>query len=353
MSIIYAQSPSALEAHKLVKNLQEKLVAELERLDGGDVKAWPVHERFAAVDWARAEGQYGGGTRYVAQNRRLFNRASVNVSQVQYENDPSKRLASATALSSIIHPALPSVPSIHLHISWTEMKSPSGPEGYWRIMADLNPSQPNAEDTQEFEAAFAQAVPDDALRRLGTQQGDRYFYIPALKRHRGVAHFYLEDYKGRDRAGDREFAEIFGETMIHAYGRIFKRALSRGVEPSEADRATQLAYHTLYFLQVLTLDRGTTSGLLVHSENDVGILGSLPSHVNRELLRTWLPKLPALQAELLEGILSQLPAELSEVTDEVKRRIAQVSREFYLKNPKAIDGLARGDVIPPTQENHR
>jgi len=35
-----------------------------------------------------------------------------------------------------------------------------------------------------------------------------------------------------------------------------------------------------------TADRGTTSGLLVHDENDVGILGSLPSHVDKKLLES-------------------------------------------------------------------
>ena len=35
---------------------------------------------------------------------------------------------------------------------------------------------------------------------------------------------------------------------------------------------------------VLILNRCTTSGLLVHDQNDVGIIGSLPSHVNRLLL---------------------------------------------------------------------
>ena len=44
-------------------------------------------------------------------------------------------------------------------------------------------------------------------------------------------------------------------------------------------RKKQLAYHTRYFYQVLLLDRGTTAGLLVHDDNDVGTLGSLPGQV--------------------------------------------------------------------------
>ena len=45
-----------------------------------------------------------------------------------------------------------------------------------------------------------------------------------------------------------------------------------------------------YLFQVLTLDRGTTHGLLAHSENDVGTLGSLPTVVDRQLLQSWMEK---------------------------------------------------------------
>ena len=64
-----------------------------------------------------------------------FNRASINVSQVQYENLPDKRLNAATALT-IIHPA--NLCTIHSYAyQLDELKSG---KGTWRIMADLNPS---------------------------------------------------------------------------------------------------------------------------------------------------------------------------------------------------------------------
>ena len=62
----------------------------------------------------------------------------------------------------------------------------------------------------------------------GSKEGDKYFNIPVLDRTRGVSHFYL--------------------------------------------------------FQVLTLDRGTTSGLLIHNQNDVGIMGSLSLYINKVLL---------------------------------------------------------------------
>jgi coproporphyrinogen III oxidase len=351
LSLSYARSITAQRAFELVKNLQGKFVADLSSISSSPSES-PY--RFTAVEWARAGGRWGGGVRYVAQGSNTFNRASVNISQVQYEDDPSKRLASATALSTIIHPESPRSPSMHMHISWTEMKKGQDIEGYWRIMADLNPSHPDPYETELFVSAFAKSVLDTSLLQLGQEQGDRYFYIPALGRARGVAHFYLEEFKSEDPEQDIHLAEGFGRSIIDAYVQILTRSLAHSAIHVDArDKETQLAYHTLYFLQVLTLDRGTTSGLLVHNENDVGILGSLPSHVNREQLKRWLPQLPEIQRQLLSALISELPDPITEVTDIIKQRIAELTRLFYTKNPGALELLARGHRVPPTQDNHR
>lgn len=58
---------------------------------------------------------------------------------------------------------------------------------YWRMIADLNPSIEVPEDT----AKFAQAIKEvehmsPALYSDAREFGDKYFWIPALQRHRGV-----------------------------------------------------------------------------------------------------------------------------------------------------------------------
>lgn len=339
-----AQSPAAQAALKLVQTLQKQLVAELDRLPPAAGKT-----RFEAVEWLRAGGAFGGGQRFVAHDPAVFNRASVNVSQVQYENEPQRKLASASAISAIVHPRHPLAPSMHMHVSWTEMK---GGSGYWRMMADLNPSIPSEAARAEFEASLREAA--GSLFEQGKKQGERYFYIPALERHRGIAHFYLEDFRSADPAADERMALALGQSAIKTYGAIVSAVLEKNPPYGQKEREQQLAYHSLYFLQVLTLDRGTTSGLLVHDENDAGILGSLPSHVDRKLLQSWLPRLPQLQQILFKGLIEALP-ETDEplIDDAVKLKLAAVSRAFYQKHPEAQELLARGDVVPPTQENHR
>ncbi|WP_345969114.1 coproporphyrinogen III oxidase [Sulfurimonas sp. HSL1-6] len=346
MERIYSKTAESEAAIALMENLQLYFVNRLNGLSqifGGNVP-------FEAVEWFRDEGRHGGGMRYEGRDERLFNRASVNVSQVHYEDMPEKKLDAASAISTIIHPRNPHVPSIHMHISYTRMKDG---EGYWRIMADLNPSIFYEEDQHRFIEHLNFITPD--LFERGAEQGDRYFNIPALGRHRGVAHFYLEHHNSGDFGTDYGFAKYFAEQVIDVYVSIIADALAKRTEVSEEDVAEQLAYHTLYLFQVLTLDRGTTSGLLIHDQNDVGIMGSIPEFVDKALLQSWLPKMAAPQDALLQAIIDALPEadEIVLVDEAVKARLAEAVRAHYKAHPEALAMQADSAVVPPTVENHR
>lgn len=340
MTRIKAQSTHAIEAETIVSDLQAYFVKKLEELskDIGENKA------FEPVEWFRDEGKFGGGVRYVAQDETLFNRGSVNISQVQYEGDDSKQLSSATALSTIIHPKNPHAPSIHMHISWTEMKNG---QGYWRMMADLNPSILNEKDRAKFEKTLQTSVPE--FYEEAKAQGEQYFFIPALGRHRGVSHFYLENFT---QEGASQMAKTLIENAIDTYVKLIKDAIVSNPNPSDEDYEKQLAYHSLYLFQVLSLDRGTTSGLLVHDQNDVGIMGSIPSHVNTELLSSWKEKVDAPQDLLIDAILGCLDVSGS-VEDRQKACLAKVTREHYKKYPEALKMQASGFVSVPTVQNHK
>ena len=343
MDFARSQSAASREALALVTDLQQRFVAGLQ---AAQQSLDPPS--FQSIAWLRDGGIHGGGERWATGQTAVFNRASVNVSHVHYDDRPDKRLACATALSTIVHPHHPQLPSIHCHLSWTELKDGSGG---WRWMADLNPSIPRAADTERFVAALAEAAGPHL--DAGRKQGDRYFWIPALDRHRGVAHFYLEGHRTADAEADLRNARHFGQTVLDHYAALLGERLGQLATPTEAEREAQRAYHTLYLFQVLTLDRGTTSGLLVHANNDVGVLGSLPSHVDRGLLHSWRPRLPELQRPLLDALVEALPeSDPAPVTDPVKRRLAQACRAHYQQHPEALALQARGDVLPPTVANH-
>ncbi|MBF0282383.1 MAG: coproporphyrinogen III oxidase [Zetaproteobacteria bacterium] len=345
MNRILAQSPQATRALQLVSSLQNRFVTQLETL----AKTLASSQRFTKVEWLRDEGKHGGGIRFETADGNLIGRGSVNVSQVHYDDMAEKKLASANAISTIIHPCNPFAPSVHIHISWTEMKDGSG---YWRMMADLNPSHEKSADTTLFLAALKDAAPkqfDEAK-----VQGEHYFFIPVLERHRGAAHFYLENYFTAEPEADYQLAKAVGETAIDTYVSILTASLTAQSSANPTAQQTQLAYHTLYFFQVLTLDRGTTTGLLVHDQNDVGIMGSLPAYVDRNLLQSWLKEMPQPQEKLLQALIDCLPNETIALVDSAtKIKLSEAVRTHYHNFPEAIAMQASAYITPATVDNHR
>ncbi|MDH4943813.1 coproporphyrinogen III oxidase [Sulfurimonas sp. C5] len=342
--MILAKSKYAEDALNVVTELQTYFASQL----SGVSKKFGENKPFEKVEWLRDNGNHGGGSRYEARDKSIFNRGSVNVSQVHYDDDETKKLSSATAISTIIHPKNPRVPSMHMHISLTEMRDG---KMYWRLMADLNPSIANEDDKEAFEAMLYKA--SGPFYEEGSAQGDRYFHIPVLKRTRGVSHFYLENFSSGDFVIDRTFALSFGKAVIDQYISIISAAIENNPEINEADQKEQLAYHTTYLFQVLTLDRGTTSGLLVHDQNDVGIMGSIPSHIDVELLKSWIELMPQPQDKLLESIIEALGEGVVNVEESVKKRLANAVRTHYKTYPEAISMQASGAIVPPTVQNHQ
>lgn len=344
--MVLAQAQEAKEALKVVEELQSYFAQKLYDVS----QQYGQEKAFEKVNWLRDEGRHGGGSRYEAHDESLFNRGSINVSQVHYDDDASKKLSSATAISTIIHPQSPYVPSMHMHISLTHMRDG---KLAWRLMADLNPAIPNEEEKERFDTMLKKAtLYDITLYAKGSAAGDRYFYIPVLERTRGVSHFYLENYNSGDFEADKAFALAFGKEVINTYVDIISDAIAKNTTVDEQSRAQQLAYHTTYLFQVLTLDRGTTSGLLVHNQNDVGIMGSIPSHVDVELLRNWLERMPSPQEKLLQSIIDALGEGIVLVNEAKKKALAEAVRTHYKNYPEALKMQAASELSAPTAVNH-
>lgn len=313
---VYARSIKAQFALTQLKQVQHYFVEQLQQLSTGTP--------FRTVEWLRDQGMHGGGERLEAADNQVFNRASVNVSQVQYEDSPDKAFLSATALSTIIHPQHPLAPSIHIHVSWTELKNG---QQYWRLMADLNPAIADNAETSKFNAMLKQAA--GQYYESGIEQGDAYFYIPTLNKHRGVSHFYLEGFTG-EADTPASFAIDFAKQVIACYILMLEQKLSGLAPPSDIELARQIDYHTLYFYQVLTLDKGTTAGLLLHSQNDVGTLASLPAYINPHLLKHWITLSPQPQSLLVQALVNLLPKQNQVHIDApMKVEIAQLMRQHY------------------------
>ena len=317
-------SATATKAIAFTEQLQSHFVQQLETLtqEVGQPTA------FSPIEWLRNEGVNGGGNRYQAAANGAFNRASVNYSHIHYSADSGKHYLSATALSTIIHPVKPTAPSIHMHISLTEM---ADGRGLWRVMADLNPSHANEEDKAQFIHTLQQAAGDHYPS--AAKLGDTYFFIPALKRHRGVAHYYMEGFVPQT-SEDEELPHRVGYSVVETYIGILKKHLQDKSATSAEQKQTQLDYHTLYLYQVLTLDKGTTAGLLVHNQNDVGTMGSLPSHINRKLLASWRDNAGSPTDKLVDGLLNAIPeGDVVAINEKEKQALAQAVRTHYQQYP--------------------
>jgi len=363
----HGRSAASHKIKALTDRLQIKFVRRLQRLEN------TKPTQFKAISWLRDGGLHGGGMRYEAEqvpngaDDGTFNQATINVSAVHYEDKPNFPIDSATALSIILHPRSPHAPSLHLHISYMEPRTASP---YWRMIADLNPSIPCDADKERFASALAPAAVGGAaggggVRRLTPELradavafGDRYFFIPAVQRHRGIFHFFvatLDEEELRladicnssshggdtdcDRSLGSEFAESLADTVLEAYASIVEGAL--GAHPTSSsstlDLRQQLDFYSLYVFQVLTLDRGTTHGLLAHDENDVGTLGSLPPRIDRDLLRSWGETKVLRESsarELLQRILAVIPED-GVIDDCVKVQLARELRDHYRQWPGA------------------
>jgi coproporphyrinogen III oxidase len=340
MTRIPAKSQQAAQALALVESLQSRFVQGLEKIGNAS---------FQGLEWLRDDGVHGGGKRFGVEDTEMLDRASVNVSQVHYDDDPYRKLGSASAISTIVHPASPFMPSVHIHISWTEMKSGAG---YWRMMADLNPSFPNPGNCELFASALKAAAPEHYA--AATEQGDRYFFIPALQRTRGITHFYLENFNSGDFEKDLNLARRVGEATIDTYLQLLEKTATEKFQPLEPDFAAKLGYRTLYFFQVLTLDRGTTTGLMVHDQNDVGILGSLPACIDKNLLASWRSRMPEPQDRLLDKLIAALPnVGVCTIDENVKKKLAAAVRAHYRQFPEALNLQASGNTTPATVNNHR
>lgn len=155
-----------------------------------------------------------------------------------------------------------------------------------------------------------------------------------MGRHRGVSHFYLEGYHGGNFEEDKALMLGITESVINSYIDILSAKLREQPTFTQEKREEQLAYHMLYFFQVFTLDADTAKGLLGNNQNDVGILASLPSHINRNILSLWVEKMSAPQNILLKQILKILPKSVPTPVDEkCKKLLANTIRKHYKKYP--------------------
>jgi coproporphyrinogen III oxidase len=266
-------------------DLQQRILRELERLDGG---------QFSVNDWRKAHGEplRGHGTTCILEDGALFERAGIGFSQVSGDQlPPSASVAhpevagcgfDALGVSLVLHPRNPYVPTVHMNVRFFRAQpqaAGSGPGTWWFGGGmDLTPYYGFEEDARHFHGACR-----DALAPFGPDYYprfkrwcDEYFFLKHRGEPRGIGGIFFDDFN--ELPGDGSFALMrsVGDHFLAAYVPIVERHRSRPF--GERERQFQALRRGRYVEFNLVYDRGTLFGLQSGGRTE-SILMSLPPTV--------------------------------------------------------------------------
>src|SRR5262249_1306428 len=176
-------TPLRQRAAAYFRDLQDRIVADLEEVDGG--------RRFREDSWEREGG--GGGCSRVLADGGVFEKAGVNFSDVHglmseefARQVPGEgRAFTACGISLVLHPRSPMIPTVHANFRFLT----KGERQWFGGGADLTPYYPYREDVIHFHKVWhgvctrhAPLVDYARLKRWC----DEYFFLPHRNEPRGV-----------------------------------------------------------------------------------------------------------------------------------------------------------------------
>jgi coproporphyrinogen III oxidase len=281
-------------------DLQNRIVAELERLDGG---------RFRRTTWARPEG--GGGDSRVIEESGLLERGGVNFSHVSGARLPQSasavrpelagRAFEAMGISVVLHPHNPFVPTVHLNVRCFVATSENEPPAWWfGGGTDLTPYYGFEEDAEHFHRACRSALEPfggDLYPRF-KRWCDEYFYLRHRGEPRGIGGIFFDDLNTPNFTTCFALARSVGDNFLPAYTPIIERR--RRIAFGERERDFQAYRRARYVEFNLVYDRGTLFGLQSGGRTE-SILMSLPPMAKWRY--DWNPEPGSPEARLYEVFL--------------------------------------------------
>ncbi|TQS33172.1 hypothetical protein Golomagni_06491, partial [Golovinomyces magnicellulatus] len=217
-STVGEDSPMRLRMEKFIKEQQQIIVKELEKMDGG---------KFRKDEWTRPNG--GGGITCVLQEGKVFEKAGVGVSVV-YGSLPKPAIAAmranhknldpnvesldffAAGLSMVLHPYNPMAPTVHLNYRYFETANPDGTSQAWWFGggSDLTPSYLFDEDAIHFHKTLKEACDahDKDYYPKFKKWCDEYFYNKHRGECRGIGGIFFDDLDETQRDQNNLFAFV-------------------------------------------------------------------------------------------------------------------------------------------------
>ena len=261
--------------HNYFAELQQRIVAALERLDGG---------AFRTDSWQRAEG--GGGITRVTEDGALFERGGVNFSSVQGKSLPASATAArpqlagrgyeALGVSLVLHPRNPYCPTVHMNVRCFAATREGEPAIWWFGGGmDLTPYYGFEEDAVHFHAACRRALEPFGANRYPRYKRwcDEYFFLKHRAEPRGIGGIFFDDLAEPDFETCFALVRAVGDAFSAAYLPIVERR--RATAYGERERAFQAYRRARYVEFNLLYDRGTLFGLQSGGRTE-SILMSMP-----------------------------------------------------------------------------
>ncbi len=259
--------------------LQDRICAELERLDGV--------ETFKEDAWQRPEG--GGGRTRVIEEGAVFEKGGVLFSHVHGTHLPPSASANrpelagrsfqAMGVSLVLHPRNPYVPTAHANVRVFVAEKP-GEEPVWWFGGgfDLTPYYGFEEDARHWHG-----VAKEACEPFGEQTYpkfkkwcDDYFYLKHRAEARGIGGLFFDDYSEGGFENSFALMQSVGDAVIPAYAPIVERR--KALPFGDSERKFQAYRRGRYVEFNLVYDRGTLFGLQSGGRTE-SILVSLPPKV--------------------------------------------------------------------------
>ncbi|KAF6832111.1 coproporphyrinogen iii oxidase [Colletotrichum plurivorum] len=283
---ITTDSPMRLRMEKFIKEQQQIIVKELERVDGG---------KFRTDEWSRKEG--GGGITCVLQDSNVFEKGGVGVSVV-YGTLPKPAIAKmranhknlddsvdalpffAAGLSMVLHPKNPMAPTVHLNYRYFETTHPDGTSNAWWFGggSDLTPSYLFDEDAVHFHKTIKETCDahDKSYYPRFKKWCDEYFYNKHRNECRGIGGIFFDDLDETEKDRENTFAFIQDclKSFLPGYIPILEKR--KDMPFTEAEKDWQQIRRGKYVEFNLVHDRGTAFGLNTPGSRVESILMSLP-----------------------------------------------------------------------------
>jgi coproporphyrinogen III oxidase len=300
--VIVSDTPSSIAVKTYLQDLQQRIVAALEEVDG---------KPFITDSWTRPEG--GGGISRIIEEGNVFERGGVGFSHVMGQALPPSAAANrpdiagrsweAMGVSLVLHPRNPYAPTVHMNVRFFTTTSQTGEPVWWFGGGmDLTPYYGFTDDAVHFHRTCQQALApfgQDLYPHFKTWCDD-YFYLKHRKEPRGIGGIFFDDFHQLGFENSFAMLRSVGDSFTEAYVPILKRRLAQVY--GERERDFQAYRRGRYVEFNLVLDRGTLFGLQSGGRTE-SILMSMPPVVKWRY--NWQPETGSPEAQLYTDFLVQ------------------------------------------------